>query len=84
MAEEFLSDSIASSSPNFASPTPEREPVRMMLIGSHEGVTEKIHTLHALGFAEAGAWSPLLPTPNPGEVMSILTQYRKRNRKSGR
>jgi hypothetical protein len=34
-----------------------------------------VQTLHRLGFAEAGEWSPFLPGPNPGEVMRILMRY---------
>lgn len=54
---------------------PGREPVRLLAIGSRQGVLNLIYTLHRLKFAEVGAWSPLLPAPNPGEVMSILTWY---------
>jgi hypothetical protein len=32
-----------------------------------------IQQLHKLELAEVAAWSPLLPGPNPGEVVSILT-----------
>ena len=54
---------------------PSREPVRLMAIGSKEGVLRVIHTLHRLRFAEVSEWSPLLPAPTPGEVMSILTRH---------
>ncbi|MBW4470455.1 MAG: hypothetical protein KME45_08605 [Stenomitos rutilans HA7619-LM2] len=54
--------------------TPERESLRLLLIGSRHGVVGTIQTLHRLRFAEVGEWSPLLPGPNPGEVMSILTR----------
>jgi hypothetical protein len=50
--------------------------LRLLAIGSRKGVTETIHTLHVLGYAEAGAWSPMLPVPNSTEVMSILTRQR--------
>jgi hypothetical protein len=52
---------------------PTRESVRLLAIGSRQAVLHAIHRLHRLKFAEAGDWSPLLPGPNPGEVMSILT-----------
>ena len=52
--------------------------LRILIIGSAEWTTETIHTLHALGFAEVGEWSPLLPTQTSGEVMSILTRSRPR------
>lgn len=55
------------------SPQPNRETVRLLAIGSRKGVLHVIHLLHVKNFAEAGAWSPLLPGPHPGEVMSILT-----------
>lgn len=56
-------------------PPPQREPLKVMLIGSPKGVTRTIGVLHRLGFAEVGEWSPLLPTQNPGEVTSILVRH---------
>ncbi|MBD1870244.1 hypothetical protein H6F95_23720 [Cyanobacteria bacterium FACHB-471] len=56
----------------------ERERLRILIIGSRDGVIETIHDLHGRSFAEVGAWSPLLPAPGSGEVMSILTRDRKR------
>ena len=53
---------------------PGRDPLKVLIIGSRQGVIGTIHTLHLLGFAEVGEWSPLLPGPNPGEVLSILTR----------
>jgi len=61
--------------PDAGDPPPEREPLRVLLIGSRKGVIGTIQTLYRLGFAEVSEWSPLLPAPNPGEVMSILTRY---------
>ncbi|XGV95164.1 MAG: hypothetical protein ACAF41_20745 [Leptolyngbya sp. BL-A-14] len=55
--------------------SPDRESLRLLLIGSQHGVTGTIQTLHRLRFAEVSEWSLLLPGPNPGEVMSILTRY---------
>lgn len=57
----------------------ERDRIRLLAVGSREGVVDVIRTLHRLGFAEVGAWSPLLPAPGDGEVMSILTRYRQRS-----
>ena len=59
-----------------SSPTTEGEKVRILIIGSTEGVTEVIHTLHHLRFAEVGSWSRLLPIPDEDAVMSILTRHR--------
>ncbi|MBD2494971.1 hypothetical protein [Nostoc sp. FACHB-280] len=53
-------------------PLPKREPVKHLLIGSAPAVTITIHRLHLIGYASVGDWSPLLPTANPDEVMSIL------------
>jgi hypothetical protein len=50
--------------------------LRLLAIGSREGVIETMHTSHVLGYADVGAWSPVLPVPNSTEVMSILTRQR--------
>lgn len=55
--------------------SPQREPLRVLVIGSRQGVTSTIQTLYRLRFADVGEWSPLMPTSTPGEVMSILTRY---------
>jgi hypothetical protein len=49
-----------------------REPIKHLLIGSPKAVTSTIHYLQAVGYASVGDWSPLLPTANSREVMSIL------------
>jgi len=54
----------------------DRQPVKIVLISSVDGVREAIHQLHNLRFRDATTWSPLLPTPEPGMVMSINTHYR--------
>lgn len=77
MTEEFVPD--ASETPTIpvspsASPEPtsSREPVKILIIGSPKGVNNMIHTLYRLRFAEVTQWSPLQPTANPGEVVSML------------
>jgi alkanesulfonate monooxygenase SsuD/methylene tetrahydromethanopterin reductase-like flavin-dependent oxidoreductase (luciferase family) len=58
---------------------PEREMVKLVVLGSVAGVKEQIHKLHGLGFADAGDWSRLLPVPEmEAVVMSVLVQYRRR------
>ena len=77
MSEEFIPDASEtpavpvspSASPE---PTANREPVKILIIGSPKGVNNIIQTLYRLRFAEVREWSPLQPTANPGEVMSIL------------
>jgi hypothetical protein len=55
----------------------EFEVLRVLIIGSSDGVTETIQNLHVRRFANASDWSPLLPAPNFGDVMSILTRQRR-------
>ncbi|MBE9040036.1 peptide ABC transporter substrate-binding protein [Oscillatoriales cyanobacterium LEGE 11467] len=71
MPENFLPNP-ASCDLKTMSTTQPPEPVKILVIGSPLGVTNTIHTLHRLGFAQVGEWSPLVPTQNQGEVMSIL------------
>lgn len=49
------------------------EVVRVMVFGSHYGVTYTIRWLYKLQFAQVSEWSFLMPAPN-GEVMSIVTK----------
>jgi hypothetical protein len=55
---------------------PERERLLVYIVGSRAGVVETIHNLHRRGFAEVNDWSPILPTPISGEMMSILRRER--------
>lgn len=54
---------------------PNRQPVRILVCGKHQGVESVIRYLHVLGFAEVGEWSLPLPSPVSGEVIRILTRY---------
>lgn len=61
----------------------EGEPLRHILLGSPGHVRQTIHLLHTLRYVENVLWSPLvtLPdepliiTPRPGEVMSLLIRH---------
>lgn len=55
-------------------PSTKREPIKHLLIGSPKTVNSTIRYLQVIGYANVGDWSPLLPTTNPGEVMSILSR----------
>ncbi|MBF2048983.1 MAG: hypothetical protein EDM05_050590 [Leptolyngbya sp. IPPAS B-1204] len=57
----------------------ERERLKLILIGSAEGIREMIHKMHQRDLAEVGSWSRLLPVPNSDEVMSVLMLYRRRS-----
>lgn len=79
MHKNFLSQASETSavpfSPNASAvPSPNREPLKVLVIGSKKGVTSTILMLYRLGFAEVSQWIPLSPASNPGEVMSILTR----------
>jgi len=73
----FSTEDRNGSRPNKASvaASPGREQIKHMLIGTPKSVTSTQQALHRLGYVEIGEWSPLLPSPNPGEVMSILVRH---------
>jgi hypothetical protein len=48
------------------------EKIKHILIGSHKAVTITMQVLQQLGYADIKDWSPLLPTHNPGEFISVL------------
>ncbi|AKG21316.1 hypothetical protein [Calothrix sp. 336/3] len=52
----------------------EPQKIKHILIGSHKSVTTTMQVLQQLGYANTKDWSPLLPTENPGEVMSVLVR----------
>jgi len=64
-------------------PKPDREPVKILIIGSRQSVNAVVYTLHQLGFAEVFEWTDFLSAPNldsplqfqPGEVMKALVKY---------
>ena len=70
MAEEFLSDSD-----RFSTARSNREPVRVIVVGSRQGVTNIIYMLHDKGFVLADEWSDLQPEPMTGKFMSVVTKY---------
>lgn len=70
MSEEFLPETSETPTPPASSiaptePSPSREPIKVLVIGSPQGVNNTIRTLYTLGFAEVTAWSRLQPTSNP-------------------
>jgi RecB family exonuclease len=77
-ARNFLPDADNQNTPVLNQSTSQteanREPLKHLLIGSSKAVTSTIHYLQVIGYADVGDWSPLLPSPNPGEVMSILNR----------
>jgi hypothetical protein len=77
MAEEFV-DHESESAPE----PPElprgqkhdRQPVRILLIGSRPGITNIMLTLYQLGFAQMHEWSEPEPAPNSHQWMSVTTK----------
>jgi hypothetical protein len=55
----------------------ESEKVRLLVIGSPEGLMDVMQSLHSLGYAEIRAWSPIQPIPNQPGFISILTRHRR-------
>jgi hypothetical protein len=53
-------------------PRRKRESVKMIVVGSPSAVNSVIRTQYVLGFANVTDWSPLQPTSNLDEVMSVL------------
>jgi hypothetical protein len=58
----------------FLPPAEDPEILRVLVIGSRQVVNLHVHRLHQLGVVQFHEWSRLLPTPNEGEVMRILTK----------
>ena len=54
---------------------PERQVIRILVIGSAHGVERIVHELYRLGFAEVREWSKPQPTGRVNEVMRVLTRY---------
>ena len=72
-SENVQIDLVAVSRERLPTPSePERESVRIVIIGSLEGVNQMVLTLHHLRFAEVHRWSRPIPTGHPGEIMRIL------------
>ena len=57
------------------SPSPSRRPLRVLLLGTREDVTETIKNLHQRGFASAGDWSKPVACPSCGEKVSQILPH---------
>ena len=80
MSKNFLAnppatDTATGTVPVPEPPQPDREPVKILLIGSPKAVRSIIHILYCLGFASVSELSPLQQAQKPGKVMSILMRY---------
>lgn len=52
-----------------------QQPVRILICGVLPSVNHIVHQLHVRRFAEAGEWSPPLPSPLEGKVIRMLLGY---------
>ncbi|MEO0350752.1 MAG: hypothetical protein AAF282_14695 [Cyanobacteria bacterium P01_A01_bin.15] len=67
---------------NFSITLPTGEVIRHILLGRPSGIRQTIHLLHNRRYVETSQWSPLIEvpdnrlilTPEPGEVVSLLTR----------
>jgi len=75
LANPPATDTATATVPVAEPPQPDREPVKILLIGSPKAVRSIIDILYCLGFASVSEWSPLQQAQKPGEVMSILMRY---------
>jgi hypothetical protein len=76
MAEFLPNTNETPTSPNSddipTQPHRKRERIKMIVIGSPKAVNSVIRKQYVLGFANVTEWSPLQPTSNSDEVMSVL------------
>jgi hypothetical protein len=64
-------------------PKEDKEPVKILVIGSRQAVQTIVQTLHLYGFAEIFEWTDFIPAPTPerplrckpGELMKMLVKY---------
>jgi hypothetical protein len=64
-------------------PKPDRESVKLLVIGSREAIQAMLQQMHLCGFAEIFEWTDFLPAPTPerplrcrpGELMRMLVKY---------
>ncbi len=78
MTQNFLPDSEAgqgTGSGDPASSSRDREPVRITVSGSSQGITAIIQRLYSIGFAQIHEWSKLQHHPQTDELFCILTKY---------
>lgn len=59
---------------DFLPPIDDPELLRVLAVGSRTVVNIFVHRLHQANIVHFSEWSRLLPTPNPGEWMRILTK----------
>lgn len=64
-------------------PKEDKEPVKLLVIGSKQAIQAVVQGLHMCGFAEIFEWTNFMPAPTPerplrckpGEFMKVLVKY---------
>ncbi|MEO0374089.1 MAG: hypothetical protein AAF329_05560 [Cyanobacteria bacterium P01_A01_bin.17] len=83
VASSSVSISTEASLQLYSAPKADREPVKIIVIGSKTGVNTIVNALHQRRFAEVPEWTDFLPVPEDGsgltlqagEVMKVLVKY---------
>jgi len=60
--------------PIFLPPISDPEVLRVLAVGSRPVVNRFVHLLHRSNIAHQSEWTRLIPTPNPGEFVRMLTK----------
>ncbi|MBD2090752.1 hypothetical protein H6F67_12900 [Microcoleus sp. FACHB-1515] len=55
-------------------PVHDPEVLRILAVGSRPVVNRFVRLLHRSNIAHSSEWTQLIPTPNPGEFMRMLTK----------
>ena len=81
MAEDFVTEppKDIQQHPGPTDDRENREPVRIMVVGSRQGITAVVNWLVRLGFAQMADWSDLQRAPNTGQWMRVLTKWLQKN-----
>lgn len=74
LPEPFLPIEPEPLRPVFLPPLHDPEVLRVLAVGSRPVVNRFVHLLHRANIAHYVEWTPLIPTPNPGEFMRMLTK----------
>ncbi|MBD2091070.1 hypothetical protein H6F67_14545 [Microcoleus sp. FACHB-1515] len=74
LPEPFLPIEPEPPRPVFLPPVNDPEVLRVLAVGSRPVVDRFVHLLHCASIAHSAEWTPLIPTPNPGEFMRMLTK----------
>lgn len=74
LPEPFLPIEPEPTRPIFLPPINDPEVVRVLAVGSKPVVNQFVHLLHRANIAHYAEWTVLIPTPNPGEFMRMLTK----------